>query len=68
MARFIGPRIDYLPSEQTGNPRVFSHFMNALLYGTSMKLVDGGMNYRAYTYIDDAVDCIARIVENRGGV
>ena len=55
---FIGPRIDYLPSEQTGNPRVFSHFMNALLYGTPMKLVDGGMNYRAYTYIDDAVDCI----------
>ena len=65
---FIGPRIDYLPSEQTGNPRVFSHFMNALLYGTPMKLVDGGMNYRAYTYIDDAVDCIVRIIENRGGV
>jgi nucleoside-diphosphate-sugar epimerase len=65
---FIGPRIDYLPSEQTGNPRVFSHFMNAFLYGTPMKLVDGGHNYRAYTYIDDAVDCIVRIIENRGGV
>src|SRR4028119_2193524 len=39
---FIGPRIDYLPSEREGNPRVFSHFMNALLYGTPMKLVDGG--------------------------
>ena len=65
---FIGPRIDYLPSEQTGNPRVFSHFMNALLYGTPIKLVDGGVNYRAYTYIDDAVDCISRIIENDGGV
>jgi len=65
---FIGPRIDYLPSEQTGNPRVFSHFMNALLYGTPMKLVDGGLNYRAYTYIDDAVDCMVRIIENRGDV
>jgi nucleoside-diphosphate-sugar epimerase len=61
---FIGPRIDYLPSEQTGNPRVFSHFMNGLLYGTDIKLVDGGVNYRAYTYIDDAVDCIVRILEN----
>jgi UDP-apiose/xylose synthase len=61
---FIGPRIDYLPSEQTGNPRVFSHFMNALLYGTPMKLVDGGANFRAYTYIDDAVDCIVRIIDN----
>lgn len=65
---FIGPRIDYLPSEKAGNPRVFSHFMNALLYGTPMKLVDGGRNYRAYTYIDDAVDCIVRIIDNPGGV
>lgn len=65
---FIGPRIDYLPSEQTGNPRVFSHFMNALLYGTPMKLVDGGTNFRAYTYIDDAVDCIVKIIDNPGGV
>lgn len=65
---FIGPRIDYLPSEKGGNPRVFSHFMNALLYGTPMKLVDGGKNYRAYTYIDDAVDCVVRILNNPNGV
>ena len=65
---FIGPRIDFLPSEKAGNPRVFSHFMNALLYGTPMQLVDGGINYRAYTYIDDAVDCIVRIIDNPGGV
>ncbi|MFV1994633.1 MAG: bifunctional UDP-4-keto-pentose/UDP-xylose synthase [Verrucomicrobiales bacterium] len=61
---FIGPRIDYLPSEKSGNPRVFSHFMNALLYGTPMKLVDGGSNYRAYTLIDDAVECMVRIIDN----
>ncbi len=65
---FIGPRIDYLPSEKAGNPRVFSHFMNALLYGTPMRLVDGGKAYRAYTIIDDAVDCMVRIIENPDGV
>ncbi len=65
---FIGPRIDFLPSEQAGNPRVFSHFMNGLLYGTPMKLVDGGNVYRAYTYIDDAVDCMIRILDNPNGV
>ncbi|MBL9160305.1 MAG: bifunctional UDP-4-keto-pentose/UDP-xylose synthase [Verrucomicrobiales bacterium] len=65
---FIGPRIDYLPSEKAGNPRVFSHFMNALLYGTPMQLVDGGRSYRAYTHIDDAVDGIVRILDNPGGV
>ncbi len=65
---FIGPRIDFLPSEEAGNPRVFSHFMDALLHGTPMKLVDGGKNLRTYTYIDDAVDCIVRVIDNWGGV
>jgi len=66
---FVGPRIDYLPTEQAGNPRVFSHFMDALLYGTKpMQLVDGGKVFRAYTYIDDAVDCMVKIIENPGGV
>ena len=65
---FIGPKIDFLASERAGIPRVFSFFMDALIHGTRMKLVDGGTNRRCYTYIEDAVDCMARIVENPGGV
>lgn len=61
---FIGPRIDYLPGKRDGNPRVFSHFVQALKDGTPMRLVNGGYQRRAYTYIEDAVDCIARIIEN----
>lgn len=64
---FIGPKIDYLPGDTDGVPRVFSYFMEALLEGTPMKLVDGGGQRRCYTYIKDAVDCVARIVENPGG-
>lgn len=63
----IGPKIDYLTFEQEGNPRVFSHFMSALLEGSQMKLVDGGHHKRCYTYIDDAIDCIAMIIQNPGG-
>jgi len=33
-----------------------------------MKLVNGGQNKRCYTYIDDAVDCIERIIANPDGV
>jgi nucleoside-diphosphate-sugar epimerase len=33
-----------------------------------MRLVNGGHQRRAYTYIDDAVDCILRIIENPEGV
>jgi nucleoside-diphosphate-sugar epimerase len=64
---FIGPKIDYLPGETDGVPRVFSYFMEALLDGTPMKLVDGGNQRRCYTFIRDAVDCVARIVDNPGG-
>jgi UDP-apiose/xylose synthase len=65
---FIGPKIDFLLHEKEGIPRVFSFFMDALLNGTQMKLVNGGVNRRCYTYIDDAVECSWRIVENPGGV
>ena len=64
----IGPKIDYLLSETDGIPRVFSFFMDALIKGTEMQLVDGGKNRRCYTYIDDTIDCIYRIVENPKGV
>jgi UDP-apiose/xylose synthase len=65
---FIGPKIDFLPQEKEGIPRVFSFFMDALLTGGPMKLVNGGVNRRCYTYIDDAVECSYRIVQNPGGV
>ena len=64
---FIGPKIDYLPGETDGVPRVFSYFMEALLDGTPMRLVDGGNQRRCYTFIRDAVECVSRIVENPGG-
>jgi UDP-apiose/xylose synthase len=65
---FIGPKIDYLPSEMDGIPRVFSYFMEALIKGTEMKLVSGGNHRRCYTYIDDAIECIYRIIENQENV
>ena len=65
---FIGPKIDFLPNGVNGIPRVFSFFMEALLSGMPMKLVNGGSNRRCYTYIDDAIECTYRIVQNLGGV
>jgi UDP-apiose/xylose synthase len=65
---FIGPNIDFLLAEREGVPRVFSFFMGALMNGTRMELVNGGWQRRSYTYIDDAIDCTMRIVENPGGV
>jgi nucleoside-diphosphate-sugar epimerase len=33
-------------------------------HGLPMRLVDGGEQKRSFTYIDDAIDCILRIIEN----
>jgi len=52
---FVGPRFDYLvDAGETGGPRVFAHYMSALLTGGPMYLVDGGEQRRSFTHIDDA--------------
>lgn len=62
---FIGPEIDYLPSESQdgGIPRVFSCFYDALKTNTPLQLVDGGTQKRSYTYIDDACDAIVGLMK-----
>jgi len=62
---FIGPRIDYLVAPGTmGGPRVFAHFMSALLGDGPLYLVDGGSAHRAFLHIDDANRAIATILAN----
>jgi UDP-apiose/xylose synthase len=61
---FIGSRIDYLvPPGSMGGPRVFCHFMSALLGGGPMYLVEGGHVHRAFLHIDDAMDAIQLILD-----
>ena len=66
----VGPRFDYLPSEGDDEqaPRMFAQFMDALLTGTQISLVDGGRAQRSFVYIDDAVECIGPIVLDTSGV
>jgi len=66
---FVGPEIDYLiKNEEEGCPRVPAQFISCLLYGRSLKLVDGGKNYRSYVYIDDAIRAIRRIIDNNNKI
>ena len=36
--------------------------------GETIKLVDGGRQKRAFTYIDDGVDALMKIIANPGGI
>jgi nucleoside-diphosphate-sugar epimerase len=36
--------------------------------GESIKLVDGGSQKRCFTYIDDGIDALLRIIHNKSGI
>lgn len=61
---FIGPGMDFIPGvDGDGVPRVFACFMDALLHRKPLQLVDGGLQRRCFTAIDDAVDAVMSILE-----
>jgi nucleoside-diphosphate-sugar epimerase len=39
-----------------------------MVRGEPIKLVDGGRQKRAFTYIDDGIDALMKIIDNRGRV
>src|SRR5581483_5255245 len=48
-----------------GSSRVFTQFLSNVLYKRPIKLVDGGRQKRSFTYIDDAVEALLTILENK---
>ena len=64
---FIGPNLDNIDEPKEGSSRVFTQFLSNIMHRLPIKLVDGGDQKRSFTYIDDAVDAILRIIENANG-
>ncbi len=62
---FIGPNLDNVEEPKEGSSRVFTQFLSNVLYRRPIKLVDGGSQKRSFTYIDDAIECLLTILENR---
>jgi len=62
----IGPRMDYLPGiDGEGVPRVLACFINQLLRGEPLQLVEGGRQRRAFMAVSDMVEAVCRMVERR---
>lgn len=64
---WIGPNLDDVESPKEGSSRVLTQFLHNILYGEPIKLVDGGTQRRAFTYIGDGIDCLMRIICNDEG-
>jgi nucleoside-diphosphate-sugar epimerase len=62
---FIGPKLDNIDEPKEGSSRVFTQFLSNIMHRRPIKLVDGGRQRRSFTYIDDAIDCLLRIIENK---
>jgi len=62
---WIGPGLDNLNAAKEGSSRVITQFFGHIVRGESIKLVDGGRQKRAFTYIDDGIDALMKIIENR---
>lgn len=64
---WIGPKLDNILEPKEGSSRVLTQFLGNILRGKDIQLVDGGNQRRSFTYIDDGVDALLRIIENRNG-
>jgi nucleoside-diphosphate-sugar epimerase len=64
---WIGPKLDNILEPKEGSSRVLTQFIGNILRGKNIQLVDGGAQRRSFTYIDDGVDALVRIIENEGG-
>ncbi|MBK2126043.1 bifunctional UDP-4-keto-pentose/UDP-xylose synthase [Fangia hongkongensis] len=62
---WIGPKQDEIKSSKAGSARVLAQFISNILDGKDLQLVDGGLQRRCFTYIDDGIDALIEIIKKR---
>ena len=65
---WIGPGLDNLHAQKEGSSRVVTQFLGQIVRGEPIQLVDGGRQRRSFTYVDDGIDALMKIIENPGRV
>jgi nucleoside-diphosphate-sugar epimerase len=65
---WIGAGLDSIHAPKEGSSRVITQFFGHIVRGEPIKLVDGGGQKRAFTYVDDGIDALMKIIENRDAV
>ncbi|MBI2354292.1 MAG: bifunctional UDP-4-keto-pentose/UDP-xylose synthase [Deltaproteobacteria bacterium] len=64
---WIGPKLDSIHTAKEGSSRVLTQFLYSILAGEPIQLVDGGNQRRSFTFIEDGIDCLMRIIANENG-
>ena len=62
---WYGPRLDNPMNPKRGGSRVLTQFIGNILRGETIHLVDGGAQQRCFTYIEDGINALMKIIENK---
>jgi len=65
---WIGAGLDSIHTPKEGSSRVLTQFLGHIVRGENIQLVDGGAQKRSFTYVDDGIDALVRIIANENGV
>jgi nucleoside-diphosphate-sugar epimerase len=61
---WIGAGLDSINTPKEGSSRVVTQFLGHIVRGEPIQLVDGGAQRRSFTYIDDGIDALIKIIDN----
>lgn len=62
---WVGPKLDSLDTAKEGSSRVVTQFISDMLNKKEITLVDGGLQRRSFTDIDDGISALMAIIENK---
>jgi nucleoside-diphosphate-sugar epimerase len=65
---WIGAGLDSIHTPKEGSSRVVTQFFGHIVRGENISLVDGGHQKRAFTYIDDGINALMKIIANEKGI
>ncbi len=65
---WIGAGLDSINTPKEGSSRVVTQFLGQIVRGEDIQLVDGGAQRRAFTFVDDGIDALMKILDNPRGV
>jgi len=65
---WYGTGLDSIYTPKEGSSRVITQFLGNITRGTDLSLVDGGLQRRAFTYVDDGINALIKIIENKKGI
>ncbi len=65
---WIGSGLDSIHTTKEGSSRVITQFFGHIVRGENIKLVDGGRQKRAFTYVDDGINALMKIIANKNDI